>query len=362
MKWPVFTILLITFAGYIGLAEDLVTKSGKVYKNYEVTKIVSTGIQILHDAGGATIPFAELPDNLRAKYADQERKFLDSKQKHATKAAEEAKLAQIAWDCAAIVDQVRKNDLICRSPRDNHYFVITDIDVRQYATGDRVKDNVQKQPYTERINHLYVLCQRTAYKQTGYSAGPLVSETEYYWAKCSKCGKKTKETKSRQTVEQDIAKLNQQQCSTTTVTPYSQLIVYEIGKESLPWGDTVRRYTYSRQRALDFLNSQTASMPELIFRGKIDGSGQFIFSNGMVVYRHQSWDYPQDVTVNGMPWKDLKKPFMLNHPYEYSKAKIIEKHGRDKVVLFAAEDGMTLLIDDSSNGADEYTVKIAFTE
>lgn len=49
-------------------AEDLVLKSGKVYRNFQVHKAVSSGLAITHDDGVATVPYAELPDALRGKY------------------------------------------------------------------------------------------------------------------------------------------------------------------------------------------------------------------------------------------------------------------------------------------------------
>lgn len=54
-------------------ADDLATKSGTIYKNYTIDKATPYGLSIFHDDGGATIPYADLPDSLRAKYKEAEK-------------------------------------------------------------------------------------------------------------------------------------------------------------------------------------------------------------------------------------------------------------------------------------------------
>ena len=44
-------ILCVTLTGIISEAADLVTKSGQVYKNFEVVKVKEDGLQIFHDSG-----------------------------------------------------------------------------------------------------------------------------------------------------------------------------------------------------------------------------------------------------------------------------------------------------------------------
>mgnify|MGYP001074257238 CR=1 FL=1 len=67
-------ILLALFAlSLIAGAADLTTKSGKVYKNYDVDRATPYGVAIFHDGGSATVPYADLPDELRKKYSEEEK-------------------------------------------------------------------------------------------------------------------------------------------------------------------------------------------------------------------------------------------------------------------------------------------------
>jgi len=49
--------------------EDLVTKSGKVFKDYKVVSKSKLGIQIAHKGGLARVLFSDLPDNVRYNYS-----------------------------------------------------------------------------------------------------------------------------------------------------------------------------------------------------------------------------------------------------------------------------------------------------
>lgn len=67
-------ILLALFAlSLIAGAADLTTKSGNVYKNYDVDRATPYGVAIFHDGGSATVPYADLPDELRKKYSEEEK-------------------------------------------------------------------------------------------------------------------------------------------------------------------------------------------------------------------------------------------------------------------------------------------------
>lgn len=66
-----------------GRADDLVLKSGKIYKNFRFYKVDASGLAVTHEYGAATIPFSDLPDSLREKYSEQEKKFEAEKQARA---------------------------------------------------------------------------------------------------------------------------------------------------------------------------------------------------------------------------------------------------------------------------------------
>ncbi len=70
--------IIILFAFFLATtcySEDLTTKSGKVYKEFFVDKVSARGLNIIHDEGLCTVPFEELPNDLREKYSGQEKKI-----------------------------------------------------------------------------------------------------------------------------------------------------------------------------------------------------------------------------------------------------------------------------------------------
>jgi len=84
----VMALIAIATAAY---ADDLTTKTGKIYSNYQISKVTANGLQIMHNAGITTIPFADLPDDLRKKYAAKEKKLI-AQQKALRQKAEDDKL------------------------------------------------------------------------------------------------------------------------------------------------------------------------------------------------------------------------------------------------------------------------------
>lgn len=77
-------------------AADLTTKSGVTYKNYSIEGTSTSGLVIFHELGGATVPYAELPDDLRAEYkADEEKAAIALKaQEEQRKKLEEQRQAE----------------------------------------------------------------------------------------------------------------------------------------------------------------------------------------------------------------------------------------------------------------------------
>ncbi len=67
-------IALLAVLVFCAGAADLTTKSGKVYNGYSIEGPSPKGLVIFFELGGATIPYSDLPDDLRAKYkADEEK-------------------------------------------------------------------------------------------------------------------------------------------------------------------------------------------------------------------------------------------------------------------------------------------------
>lgn len=64
-------LALILTAVFNIYSDDLVTKSGKVYKNFKIVKVTHLGVTVSHSYGMKNIPLSELPDDLAAEYGNQ---------------------------------------------------------------------------------------------------------------------------------------------------------------------------------------------------------------------------------------------------------------------------------------------------
>ena len=54
---------------------DLVTKNGKTYSDYKVFRVSARGLEVFHSEGACTIPFENLPDEIREQYKVEEERF-----------------------------------------------------------------------------------------------------------------------------------------------------------------------------------------------------------------------------------------------------------------------------------------------
>ena len=71
---PLVLLLFLLSAGTL-VGADLITKSGKVYKECSIVGVTDKGVTVEFATGVANVPLPELPDDLRAKYsAEWERK------------------------------------------------------------------------------------------------------------------------------------------------------------------------------------------------------------------------------------------------------------------------------------------------
>ncbi|MBR2962754.1 MAG: hypothetical protein IKC53_00950, partial [Lentisphaeria bacterium] len=75
--------------------------------------------------------------------------------------------------------------------------------------------------------------------------------------------------------------------------------------------------------------SEDSAAPEitLVMEGKVY-DGVFTFEGNKITYFHRNaWGplLPQDIMIDGKPWKDLTKPFELDYTPDYAKVVILEK-------------------------------------
>ena len=98
----------------------------------------------------------------------------------------------------------------------------------------------------------------------------------------------------------------------------------------------------------------------LTLKGNFDGRGAFVFEGNTIRYQHEQNLEPVNVTVDGKPWPDLKKPFTLGFTPDFGKAVVIDKLGRGTVKLIPGGERFELLIDDSKiTSSARYQVVIA---
>jgi len=95
----------------------------------------------------------------------------------------------------------------------------------------------------------------------------------------------------------------------------------------------------------------------------VDGSGRFIFTSSNVRYVHKSWSPPTDVKFNGEPWTNLDEtPWMwsrIGDQFDLSRARLVERKGRDVIALEHTPEGFDLYFCDSPNGGSAYSATIA---
>lgn len=107
-----------------------------------------------------------------------------------------------------------------------------------------------------------------------------------------------------------------------------------------------------------------AAQPKLLrITCRLDGSGRITFTPKNVRYQHKHWRPPNHVLFDGEPWIKLDQtpvPWRdLSGRLDLSKARIVQRKGRDVIALEHTPDGFDLYLCDSPNGGDEYAVTIA---
>lgn len=95
----------------------------------------------------------------------------------------------------------------------------------------------------------------------------------------------------------------------------------------------------------------------------IDGSGTFTFTEDSIVYEHKHWQEPTDVAFNGRAWEKLKTTpeewVAQRGKLDLAQAWVVKRSGRDIIGLEKTPKGFAVLVADSPNGADAYSITIA---
>ena len=130
--------------------------------------------------------------------------------------------------------------------------------------------------------------------------------------------------------------------------------------------ERVSKRSDSEKRPLSEPSSSTESdgRPKLLrISAIVDGSGRIIFTRKAVHYVHKYWGIPKDMSFDGDPWEDMSETpagwHQIAAHYDLSKARVIQRDGRDTIALELTEEGFDLYLCDSPNGRDHYEVIIS---
>ncbi len=106
------------------------------------------------------------------------------------------------------------------------------------------------------------------------------------------------------------------------------------------------------------------AQPKLLrLSARCDGSGRVVFTRNQVRYEHKHWGRPTKFLFDGEPWTKLDRtpaPWSdFGDRLDLTKARIVKRKGRDLIALEHTPDGFDLYLNDSPNGAADYSVTIA---
>jgi hypothetical protein len=97
----------------------------------------------------------------------------------------------------------------------------------------------------------------------------------------------------------------------------------------------------------------------------IDGSDELTLSADGAEWTHKNYGWPADILINNVKWDprdgDLPStgPLEFLKKVDFSKARVLDRQGRDTVAMEAADDHVTIYFDDAPIGADHYRIRIA---
>lgn len=88
----------------------------------------------------------------------------------------------------------------------------------------------------------------------------------------------------------------------------------------------------------------------LDIEGKIYG-GMFIFEGKTIRFSNMIfYDLPEEITIDGKPWEDIRKPFELDYTPDFAKVGILERDGGRTFFVDPTEKRFTLRIENTTPG------------
>ena len=111
------------------------------------------------------------------------------------------------------------------------------------------------------------------------------------------------------------------------------------------------------------LGDNSPRMWTVTLSASVDGSGVFHFSDEALTYKHKHWERPKHVQLNGKPWPDLAQSpedwEAHRGKLDLANAWVVRREGRDTVAFEKTKTGFSVFMNDSPNGAGNYSITIA---
>ena len=212
-------------------AADLTTKDGKTYKEYSVYKVSKRGIQIMHAEGECTVPFDQLPDDVREKYRSQEEKFTAEQNQRKMQRERQSVLKNIElllYEDSLVEKVVDEKTCLVSTKYSFNEFVVEDIDTSNLSDGCEF-------PYLD----TYYVNQRHSFY--------------VYQNKCQHCNFAAPNISDYKKLKKVLAELEKKQCSKESRMRKRHRLYY-IGSRSLR-GRKYMLFTLNAEKALAFVKS-----------------------------------------------------------------------------------------------------------
>ena len=111
------------------------------------------------------------------------------------------------------------------------------------------------------------------------------------------------------------------------------------------------------------LGDNSPRMWTVTLSASVDGSGVFHFTDEALTYQHKHWGRPAHVMFNGKPWQKLATSpedwEAHRGKLDLANAWIVRREGRDTVAFEKTKTGFSVFLNDSPNGAGNYSITIA---
>jgi hypothetical protein len=132
----------------------------------------------------------------------------------------------------------------------------------------------------------------------------------------------------------------------------------------------IRTATFVRggdRQIANWLADQQSTAPTdpviLDIKATIDGSDQLTINSNGAVWTHNDFQWPMDITVNGIPWDAHTQPALTDvglRDVNFSTCQVLSRKARDSIDMKATPDGITITFnDDATAGFAPYEIRLS---